>query len=374
MNFYDWLECYQDFDFKLPLIVDNVMQHLNIETGEQGIIIQPRFQHKGSFCSTVSIKISGQRITMSGNPSKYNRLDNLFGFSKLDDCFSVFNQILLSLGLPPFTKCTKVSHHQGKDGSKVSHFSDGATITRVDLTTNQSTGGEAFDYLNGVSTLRYRNSIPRLHTNGCSADWLSKGGKASLIYPTIYNKANELRTFSLTKIKNKFGINSDEYNDLMKIIEYCELHGVVRFEQKFKHAYLRRHNLRFWGLFNESHFSEIQKQFLSIDEKLQVTAMDFETISEQLISSGVVDTTRASNITAMYAIEWAHGKTFNFEKTQVKLHRSRLRKIGIDIKDVFNVSTFSPIVIVKAKEVVVKTLTPPNWYQMPSTNPLRLVA
>jgi len=76
MNFYDWLECYQDFDFKLPLIVDNVMQHLNIETGEQGIIIQPRFQHKGSFCSTVSIKISGQRITMSGNPSKYNRLDN----------------------------------------------------------------------------------------------------------------------------------------------------------------------------------------------------------------------------------------------------------------------------------------------------------
>ncbi len=378
MDFFDWLECYQDFDFELPIITDRALQHIDIVNGDYGLILQPTFQHKGSFCSSISIKISGNRIKMSGNPSKFNRIDNLFGFTSIDQCFSVFNQILLSLGLPVFTKCTQIFYRQGVDGKRVETFSNGAVITRLDVTTNVSVGNtvgsEIFDFIKGVSTQRYRNSIPHLHTNGCSVDWLSVGGKASLIYPIIYNKANELRLHSLTKIKNKFGVGSAEYNYLIKLIEFCESNGVARFEQKFKHAYLRKHNLRFWGLFNGSHFFEVQQQFLSIDEKLKVTAMDFETLTEQLISNDVVTNTRSANMTAMYAIEWAHGKTFDFTKTQVKLHRCRLRKIGIDIKDTFNVSRFSPVVIKKAKEITVSSLAVPTWYELPKVNNLRLVA
>lgn len=44
--------------------------------------------------------------------------------------------------------------------------------------------------------------------------------------------------------------------------------------------------------------------------------MDFETISEQLIRHGVVETTRSANTTAMYAIQWMHGHTFDFNKRQ----------------------------------------------------------
>ncbi|MFQ1018192.1 phage/plasmid replication protein [Gilliamella sp. BG7] len=59
--------------------------------------------------------------------------------------------------------------------------------------------------------------------------------------------------------------------------------------------------------------------------------MDFETVAEQLIRCGVVDTTRSANTTAMYALQWMHGQTFDFRKSQVQIHRARLRKIGIDI-------------------------------------------
>ncbi|EKU4731169.1 Replication-associated protein G2P, partial [Citrobacter freundii] len=53
--------------------------------------------------------------------------------------------------------------------------------------------------MSGLSTQPYRNSVPRLHSNGKSVDWLSKKGNVNLIYPTVYNKAHEMELHSLTK-------------------------------------------------------------------------------------------------------------------------------------------------------------------------------
>lgn len=96
-----------------------------------------------------------------------------------------------------------------------------------------------------------------------------------------------------------------------------------------------------------------------------VTSMDFETISEHLISEGIVDSTRSANTTAMYAIQWMHGHSFDFSKTQVQTHRARLRKIGIDIAQRCNISKFSPIIVKRVREVSVNECFIPSWYVKP---------
>ena len=93
--------------------------------------------------------------------------------------------------------------------------------------------------------------------------------------------------------------------------------------------------------------------------------MDFETISEQLIRCGVVETTRSANTTAMYAIQWAHGQTFDFNKRHIQQHRARLRKIGIDIAQRCNLAKFSPISVREIRQVTVSDCPIPDWYKMP---------
>jgi hypothetical protein len=361
--FYDWVKVFQDFDFELPIVSDRAYQNIVVSTGEYGNVVQPRFQHRGSFSTSISIQISGSRITIDGNPSRINRLDNVVGLSSLDACMSVYNNILSELGLPQMTKCTKHFQRQGDEGSKVEIFSDGATFQRIDVTGNVMTGGHSRDYIRGVSTQRYRNSIPRLHTNGFGADWLSEAGNAHLIYAKLYDKANEVRRHTLKKIKVNNGADSPEYKYLLQLIEFLDANGVCRYEQELHSAYLRRHNLRFWGLFKEAAFRDVHEQFTSIDSKLEVESMELESISERLISAGICEGTRAANTTAMYALEWAHGKQFDFHKSQVKTHRARLRKIGIDIKDTYDQSRFSPVYVVKAKRVEVSPLVMPAWYR-----------
>jgi len=374
--FYDWLGIYQDFDKPIPVIGDRAMIVVDTDTGEHLTMTQPAHKFEGSYSTSIRIMISDNRITMKGNPSRINRLDNLFGFTTIENCVAVYNQILLSLGLPPFTKCTHVFHRQNKENEKVSTFSDGATITELHITSNKAAGqGNTNDYIKGLSTLRYRHMIPRLHTNGNTCDFLNPQGKAStLIYPSIYNKAQEIKLHTLDKIKRLHGDYSQEVKYINDLINYCEKNGVTRFEQKLKSAFLRKHNFRFYGLFDEKLLIPIHEEFLNIDDKLQVTAMTLENISERLLRLKICDTTRAANTTSMYAIQWMHGMKFNLDKTQVKLHRSRLRKIGIDIADTCDMSRHSPVFVRKAKEVKISNLVIPSWYKHPQVNHLQIVA
>ncbi|MDX1751476.1 MAG: phage/plasmid replication protein [Methylophaga sp.] len=362
--FIDWLTIEQDFGFQLPILSDVAYQRIHIETGEGSSLSQPTFQHKGSFCDTISVSIRGSILRVSGNPSRWGRLDNLFGLPTVDAAVAVYNQILAPMGLPAFSKNTRVTPTQTAEFKRARLVGDGAIIKELHITSNRAVGaGNTDDYIAGISTLNYRNSVPRLHSNGKSCDWLSKRGNAHLIYPTVYDKANEMQLHAASKIKNAFGEQSDEYKYIQQIIDYCASVGVVRFEQKLKSRFLQRENLHFWGLSDYSLLTKLHSDFIHIDEKLSVTAMDFETISEKLLSTGIVETTRAANTTAMYAIQWMHGHHFDFDKSQVKTHRARLRKIGIDIAQRCNVSKFSPVFVTACREVAVSDCPVPTWYR-----------
>lgn len=362
--FFDWLTIEQDFQQNLPFLGDIAYQRLNIDTGESGVISQPVFKHNGSYCDSLSLKIRGSVLQMSGNPSRWGRVDNLFGLNSIDACVFVYNKILRELNIPEFTKGKTFKHRQASVHSKAGLVFDGAIIKRLDITGNVAVGqGNELAYISGISTLNYRNSLPNLHANGNTCDWKSKLGNSNLIYPKVYGKAYEIKLHSLTKIKNTFGETSSEYKYLLDIVNYCEQNGIIRFEQGLQSRYLQKHNLCYYGLSDFNVLNDLHDGFINLNKKLSVNAMDFETISERLIVEGVVDSTRSANTTAMYAIQWMHGQVFDFNKKQVQTHRARLRKIGIDIAQRCNISKFSPIYTRDIREVKVKECVIPDWYK-----------
>jgi hypothetical protein len=389
--FFDWLKVYQDFDHQLPLIAGRHFIAVDTPTGEALGISQDSLKHVGSFSTSITIRISGNRLTVDGNPSRVDRLENLFGFSTIDQCIDVYNRILQSYGLPKFTKATRVWHVAG-EGAKIKTLTDGAVFQEIHITSNLTTGSstsfkyednlqlELFNshadtYIKAISTLSYRHSVPRLHTNGKTCDWLTKKGQGStLIYPSVYNKAYELQLHALPKIKRTHGENSPEYKYLQDVINYCEQNGVIRFEQKLKSAYLRANNLRFYGLSSLDKLRPLHQEFLNLHTKLQVESMSLESITQTLISNGICENTKSANMTTLYAIQWMHGHVFDLNKKQVQTHRARLRKIGIDIANPCDVTKFSLVTVKSTKSITVGTLVAPTWYKKPATSHLSIAA
>lgn len=374
--FIDWLSCYQDYDFDLPVIAADGYAYIDFVTGDVKQARQNRVKHEGSFSTSIQIQVKGRRVYVSGNPSRYNRLDNLFGFSTIEQCLAVYNGILSGFGLPLFTPCTFQGFRETVtcDGnSRLIPWANGTVITEVHCTTNVSVGAGCTDaYLKAIAMLPYRNSVPRLHTNGKTTDWLSKQGNARDLYAKVYDKANELRLHTLPLIKKRYGERSDEYQYLLALADYCDQTGTVRFEQKFRSSFLRKNNLQFWGLSDYTDLKQLHEQFLAIDEKLKVSAMNLQTLTETLILEGICSNTKAANSTALYAINWMNGQKFDLEKSQVQTHRARLRKLGIDIAKPCNLTVFSPVIVKEVIEIEKRVLTPPSFYRHP--NHLRLAA
>ena len=376
--FIDGLKIYQDFDIDLiPVQYRELFVKVDLQTGNLTDDFEERshsFRHKASHSTSVGIRIRQGRIEVNGNPSRINRLDNLFGYTTIDQCVFVFNSILSEYQLPPFTKATKLNHLQSKDGKHSKQVTDGAVIQEIHLTTNRSIGeGNTHSYLKAISNQKYRNSMPNLHSNGCSVDWRSKLGKATLIYPTIYDKANELTVHLIPKIKREYGSQSKEFKYVKKLHQYCTEQGVIRFEQKLKSEYLRRHKLNHYGLINFEALKKLHQEFLDIDKRLKVNNMKLENISEQLINEGICKSTLSANCTAGYAYQWMHGSKMDLSKKQVQTHRARLRKIGIDIGLPCDLTRFSPVVVKDVQELHIKDLAVPHWYKKPVTQ-LQLVA
>ncbi|MBN2975641.1 phage/plasmid replication domain-containing protein [Pseudomonas lactucae] len=368
--FIDWLTISQEHQHDLPIVCGIFTLTVDSNTNEVLSTKQPRFKHQASYSTSVTIHVQGRKIRVEGNPSRVGRLDNLFGFTTIEQCVSVYNQLLREYGLPGFTRCSRLDIRQGASGaSSGDRIADGAKIERIDLTTNFSLGeGNVLAYLRGVSSQRIGHSIGFLYPNGRTVSWTPKGNGQGgrLQYRKAYDKTFEMDQNCLPKIKRIYGEDSAEYKYVQRVRDYCFIEGVVRLEQELKCEYLQRESLCYWGLFDEGRLAQLHCEFLKIDEKLKVTAMDIVSISEQLLAEKIVDTTRAANTTALYAIQWMSGQCFDFKKRQVQDHAARLNRIGINIRNACDTSRFAPIFVRQCREVTKSTLAIPSWYQRPN--------
>ena len=365
--FIDWLTISQEHLHDLPVVCDVFTLTIDANTNEVLSTRQPRFKHEASYSTSVVIHVQGRKIRVEGNPSRVGRLDNLFGFTTIDQCVAVYNALLAEYGLPPFTRCSWVKIREGASGAKAGDLvSDGAKIERIDLTTNVAVGeGNVLAYLRGVSSQRIGHSIGFLYPNGRTTTWTPKGnGKGGrLQYRKAYDKAFEMDQNCLPKIKREFGENSSEFKYVTQVRNYCAEHGVVRMEQELKSEYLKREGLAFWGMFKEARFADIHKEFLAVDERLKVTAMDIMSIADKLIEEGVCKGRASANSTALHAILWMSGQPHNISVRAFETHAARLNKIGINIRNACDTSRFAPVFVRQCREVTKSALPIPSWYR-----------
>ncbi len=137
----------------------------------------------------------------------------------------------------------------------------------------------------------------------------------------------------------------------------------MRFEQKLKSRYLQKHDLCYWGYSEFEILENLQREFVSIVNKLFLTSYDVHTISEALIANGIVDNVKAANTTAYYCYSWMNGERFDFNKRSIQTHRSRLRKIGIDIAMEYDASKTPGVVIHNMREISMSEIVKPDWYR-----------
>ncbi len=369
--FVDKLSMHQEHFTQLPLVGSSLCIEEDLHTGEI-ISKSPKSLHdEGSYSSKITIRCNGSRVSVSGNASRFNRIDNLFGFETLEECVQVFNLLLLKHGLPPFTKCSKVWYAQGEDGKKARIISDGAIITAIDWTRNHTVGkGNVHQFLRGLSSQSLgRGKVGHLYSNGCTLNW---GEGSEYKMTSIYDKENDLKRHKKKRLKNASDEDIKYYEDL---IEYCSESGVAREEHKFKRLFLDKNNLRFYGLFKESDFMPHLGSVDDVMNRCEVTGMSQKSIADQLLEKEIVKSRQAANATQVYATMWMEGSDIKtmLSSSNYYVHKARLKQIGIDITTSFDVTRIAPT-ITRRNVIEVHALKCPIWYRTPDVSHLRLVS
>ncbi|MBY7781097.1 phage/plasmid replication protein, II/X family [Vibrio furnissii] len=349
----------------LPLVGTHVIERLDMETGEA---LPPSVNQKrleGSFSTKLNVRCDGFKVRVEGNPSRWQRMDNLFGLTTIEECVSIYNHILERYGLPPFTKNTRLSHRQTPDGKSSTLVGNGAEITAIDWTQNLSVGkGREDSFIRGMSSMQIGNGRkPHLFPNGKSCGW---GYGSHWRIDVIYQKAFELKEHLKKDKRKKSGVTDTQLEYIEKLISYCENQGVVRQEHKLQQLLLKRHNLQFYGIVTEQDYYPHLNDIDNAMKTIQISHDEHVSIAQQLLDVGAVDTLRKANTTMNYFTIWQNGTDLRqvLNRSQFYEHKTRLKKIGIDIGQVFDVSRLCPT-LRRSDVIEVKPLQVPDWYQHP---------
>ncbi|EGQ8091619.1 hypothetical protein V9789_004431 [Vibrio vulnificus] len=362
MFFIDRLFMQQDHQSGgLPLVGRHVIERVDLETGES---LPPSVNQKileGSHSTKLTIRCDGYRVRVEGNPSRWQRQDNLFGLETIDECVEIYNHVLAKYDLPPFTKNTRLKHRQTPDGKCSSLVGNGAEITSIDWTQNLSVGkGSEQSFIRGMSSMNLGRALqPKLYPDGYSCYW-GEGSEWLLI--KLYTKAVELQRHR----QKAHHLDEDTQRYIDKLITYCENNGVVRLEYSLRQKLLKRHNLQFYGLTKEQDFFTHLKHFEEAMDTITISHDEHLSIAQQLLQSGAVNTVRKANTTMNYFTLWQNGVDLRstLNRSQFYEHKARLKKIGIDVGQQFDVTRMCPT-LRRSKVIDVQSLAAPSWYQLP---------
>jgi II/X family phage/plasmid replication protein len=359
----------------LPIVGQHKIERMDLETGEK---LPPSVNQKileGSFSTKLTIRSDGQRVRVEGNPSRWQRTDNLFGLATIDECVSVYNHILSQYGLPPFTQSTHVFHRQTlSDRSELR--GNGAEITGIDFTVNHEVGkGKEQSFIRGMSSMQIgRGRQPKLYPDGNTCNW---GEGSTWLMTKLYCKSAELHR-NLKKIKRKkYTEHTESQLDYInRLIEYCQEKGVVREEHSLRQAMLKRHNLHIYGLHTELDYFQYLKDIENAMNTIQISHDEHESIAHQLFKAGAVKTLRQANSTMAYCNMWQNGTDLRhsgiLSQSQFYEHKARLKIIGIDIGQNFDVSRICPT-LRRSEVIYLKPLEIPSWYRMPNVSETNVI-
>lgn len=347
MVFCDWISIYQVHQGGVPLVNDG---HV-FSVDQDGVVkwdVPQKLVHRGSHETSLRIRSDGMRVTLDGNVGRFDRSDNLFGYS-VADCIRIANTLLALFDLPPFTDFAPMPLHrkgglsEGVTPASLDMRRDndagfqavGAVITRVDLTKNWQTGspGNCSQFIRHLQGFKSGRFEPRPYkTTGVS--W---GEGSKFWYGKCYDKAAEYF--------RQCGKGSKKFDPVL--FAYMHDSGIARHEIELKSRYLKQHNL--W---------RFSKWVDGMEERI------YALFNDVIDGSAVVDSYleipgRAGEL----AVAWRDGADLKKRLAQNTYYRYRreLLVFGIDIAVPCNVSRLR-------SRVEIITLAPavrPDWYVIP---------
>lgn len=375
--FFDKVNVYQVHDAELPFLGKHGAVDFDLFTGEtdNALKIKGKFPVLSSYSTSIRVHCDGHKVYVEGNPSRFGRPENLFGFTSLDDCLAVYNHVLRQLGLPPFTT-GRFEFLQGKDGEKQKKIYTGAVFTHLDITKNHIVGPDnCYAYLRALASLSLPNGKhPYLYPNGATVDWSSSkcGRGSSWDYSKIYIKHVDLIDRRSSNLRDACDDIKTYYES---VVDHCVSHGVIREEHSFKSKKLQRYDLCYYGfvdvnkLVNHHTLTTLEK----LTQTLEVATLDYITIADQLLDRKIVSSRQAANASASVCYSWMHNPQFcqQPKNSQFYVHKKRLLALGLDISIPFRIDRNVIPMIRNQREIVRQNYAcVPTFYRQPTTNPV----
>jgi hypothetical protein len=357
-----------DPEQELPRVCQHVYQRADTDTGEARIWQSPR-QFEGSYRTSLRVSCDGYDVKVSGNPSKFCRLDNLFGYRTLDECVAVFNCVLEHLGLPPFTKATYYKPRQNKE-ERAAFVTDGALISLVHVTRNLCVGDPSYvlQYLSALTgqsmvargpSTRFGSNLGQLHPNGRTVDWF-RGSRR--LYVKMYDKA-----FEMTLHKPDFQMTVEEVDYLKRLQQWLHDVGCVREEFELKQMTLNDKQMHIYGFVTDEQIMAYVEG-KSLLSRVEVTTMSLENVADDLMRMGYPE--RTAKRMQMIANNYYHGVSMDTlfgSKAAKNKAAAILRELNIDIKTPMNVTRLLP----RVQVIELRPLPVPSFYRMPSLDDVK---
>lgn len=409
--FFDWLNVWQQFDGDWPDFVGGRVVSIEgasalqrgsftdamtgelkdawgIAGGEIDYDVAKFEQHRGSFETTLMIRMVAGRLEVRGNPSSWGRLDNLFGVG-LDDGIAIYNEVLERMGLPQFTEgeVQRIGGAMSRADGSVTEVYTGAHITRVDCTQNHAVGmGNVKAFNKWLAGQKMYRSAPDDEQLASFARWdfstVYMSESKYWITAKSYDKAQALLDVTLPHYLKKLkaaakagNINKADVQRLYKEAEdyldglalWCAEQGIARVEWSFRNRWFAQHHeAAYWrpGQTESAILDVVGQELDKIMKRAIVVQEDgFDALTDKEFRI-LADWKRGDDMLGL-------GK---LSKSAFYRFRTSIReKTGLDIgaRPVQGRTTDLRPVFFRVQPVSLKDA--PVWYQRPSV-PLRLAA
>jgi len=285
-----------------------------------------RLGFEGSFDSRVELRCDGYSVEFSGNIARYNRRDNLFGYTWPETIYRV-NSLLNLFSLPPFTS------------GKLFRFADkgwtwtGARASRIDITVNYScsTADALAALMRSLSGHHIGRQKGKLSPDGMTVEY---GRGSRYVYGKFYSKSAEL----VAHRGRKSGAHVDQ-----EVVDFCDRLGVGREEFTLKSRFLTQNNLAYLGGITHEALVSV---YYHRSQLRRLGAVKYESLE------GL-----PRHLRATYCC-WRDGMPQQISRRTLYRHRAALLEYGVDISIPSNVRSMP----IKVRQVEVAALEAPSWY------------
>jgi len=337
----------------------------DIDTGELVYDAVHGMQVEGSYATSVRVRSDGRSVEVSGNPSKFGRLDNLVGIATMGECLELYNRLLRQLGLPEFELRSLVTTIGDQGGER---FRDGPVISTVHVTRNLicGQGGDRL-FLDWMES-HYMGRLPFKRER----DSTVQAGSQNRRQRQLYLKGPEIRSHALkwrrSRSPKKLEDRDEAVEYLERLLKWCEEKGVVRDEVKLGRKWLQESEYRYPENWSEETAPMLHVENSEVDTMNAGALSDYGVeVRQRLLAVGC--SSRLAGSMANAVSGWLAGQVWDLglgRPTRYRYLKALREHCGLDLRKPCNVRALATCVkpkVLEVREMQVEDL--PDWYRWP---------